>query len=244
MNTPGAGPVTTLHLILIAILAVLTIAMIARGVILKRRRAEAQAVQDEAIESQTASAPAPAISPPPATEAEAVAPPPPPPPPPASPPAPVPAEPVASPEPAPEPAPRDEPPAHATLADEPVAAVAPFDPSPAPLVPEPVTPDPVPVADIAPVAAPAPTPPAPVADPGDWPVTTLKGLGPKVAAMLGQHGVTTIADMAALDTPSAQAIDAQLGAFTGRMGRDRWIDQAQLLAAGDIKGFEAAFGKL
>ena len=230
MNTPGAGPVTTLHLILIAILAVLTIAMIARGVMLKRRRAEAQAVQDEAIEAQGTSSQTQtqkqAVAPPSPVLAPAV---------PAAPPP----EPVA----APAPAVADAAPAHATLADEPVAAAAPFDPSPAPVAPEPTPAAPAPVVEATPpVAEPVPT--EPVASPGAWPVTTLKGLGPKVATMLGQHGVTTVADMAALDTPTAQAIDAQLGAFTGRMGRDRWIDQAQLLAAGDIKGFEAAFGKL
>jgi len=28
------------------------------------------------------------------------------------------------------------------------------------------------------------------------------------------------------------------------MGRDRWIEQSRLLAAGDKPGFEAVFGKL
>ena len=50
--------------------------------------------------------------------------------------------------------------------------------------------------------------------------------------------------MAALSENQAQSIDAQLGSFTGRMGRDRWIEQARLLAAGDKAGFEAVFGKL
>ena len=78
----------------------------------------------------------------------------------------------------------------------------------------------------------------------DGPVTQLKGLGPKVATQLGALGVTTVGQMAALSESEAQSIDAQLGNFTGRMGRDRWVEQARLLAAGDKAGFEAIFGKL
>jgi len=50
--------------------------------------------------------------------------------------------------------------------------------------------------------------------------------------------------MAALDEDAATRLDAQLGPFSGRMTRDRWIEQARFLAAGDIAGFEAVFGKL
>ena len=35
-----------------------------------------------------------------------------------------------------------------------------------------------------------------------------------------------------------------MGPFTGRMARDRWIEQARLLSAGDQAGFEAKFGRL
>lgn len=76
------------------------------------------------------------------------------------------------------------------------------------------------------------------------PVTTLKGLGPKVAARLGELGITDVGQLAALDDDAAAALDAQLGAFAGRMARDRWIEQARFLAAGDRAGFEAVFGKL
>ena len=50
--------------------------------------------------------------------------------------------------------------------------------------------------------------------------------------------------MTALDDDAATRLDAQLGPFSGRMTRDRWIEQARFLAAGDIPGFEAVFGKL
>ena len=46
-------------------------------------------------------------------------------------------------------------------------------------------------------------------------------------------------------TPGQAAeLDAKLGAFQGRMARDRWIEQATLLVAGDRAAYEAAFGKL
>ena len=72
----------------------------------------------------------------------------------------------------------------------------------------------------------------------------LKGLGPKVAAALADRGITTVGQIAALDTSEAEALDADLGAFRGRLARDRWVEQARFLAAGDVKGFEAVFGRL
>ncbi|MEG8044049.1 hypothetical protein O6V14_10225 [Sphingomonas faeni] len=126
------------------------------------------------------------------------------------------------------------------LADEPIAAAAPLDASPATEIAPPTPLEPAPI-------APAPTPiesTQPTPSYADDPVTQLKGLGPKVAAQLGALGVATIGQMAALSESEAQRIDAQLGNFTGRMGRDRWIEQARLLAAGDKAGFEAVFGKL
>ena len=97
-----------------------------------------------------------------------------------------------------------------------------------------------PLAD-APVAAAAPMP----AEPGSsQPLTLLKGLGPKAAARLGELGITSVDQLAALSPVQTADIDAQMGSFAGRISRDRWIEQAKLLATGDIAGFEAAFGKL
>ncbi len=75
-------------------------------------------------------------------------------------------------------------------------------------------------------------------------LTTLKGLGPKAAAMLVERGVASIADLAALSPDQAASLDADLGPFAGRMARDRWHEQARLLASGDKAGYEAIFGKL
>ena len=83
---------------------------------------------------------------------------------------------------------------------------------------------------------------------GETPVATdltqIKGLGPKLAATLAEHGVTRVDQIAGLSQGDADALDAKLGTFRGRMARDRWIEQAKLLAAGDRAGYEAVFGKL
>lgn len=72
----------------------------------------------------------------------------------------------------------------------------------------------------------------------------IKGLGPKVAVQLGTLGIVRFDQLAALDHDAQAALDAQLGTFAGRMARDRWIEQAALLARNDVAGFEAQFGKL
>ncbi len=159
---------------------------------------------------------------------------------------------------APPPPPTTEPLAARELAPEPIPApvvepdtAAAANPAPdiAP-APEPVAPEPVSV-PAAPEPAPALVPPAVAESPGAAPgiaaalaLTTIKGLGPKVAAMLAEHGISRVDQLAALSADEASALDVQLGAFTGRMARDRWIDQARLLAAGDTAAYEAAFGKL
>ena len=117
-----------------------------------------------------------------------------------------------------------------TLADVPIPASAPQEANPAAVAVD---------EQAAPVPAAAPS--AALAD-GD--VTTIKGLGPKVAARLAEHGITGVDQLASLSDDEAAALDAKLGTFSGRMARDRWIEQARLLAAGDRQGFEATFGKL
>jgi predicted flap endonuclease-1-like 5' DNA nuclease len=72
----------------------------------------------------------------------------------------------------------------------------------------------------------------------------IKGVGPKLAALLNSLGVTRYAQIAAWDDAEIDRIDAQLGAFQGRIRRDDWPAQARLLAAGDRAGFENRFGTL
>ncbi|QHL90368.1 hypothetical protein GVO57_05350 [Sphingomonas changnyeongensis] len=72
----------------------------------------------------------------------------------------------------------------------------------------------------------------------------MKGVGPKVAALLQGLGVTRFDQIAAWSDDDIARIDAHLGAFRGRAVRDRWVEQARLLAAGDTAAYEAAFGRL
>jgi predicted flap endonuclease-1-like 5' DNA nuclease len=72
----------------------------------------------------------------------------------------------------------------------------------------------------------------------------IKGLGPKVNKLLKDLGVTSFAQVASWTVADVADMDSKLGAFAGRITRDNWVDQAQLLAAGDIAGFEQKYGAL
>lgn len=75
-------------------------------------------------------------------------------------------------------------------------------------------------------------------------LTRMKGVGPKVAALLNGLGVTRYDQIAAWSDDDVARVDAQLGAFKGRIARDQWVEQAQLLSTDDRAGYEAKFGKL
>ncbi len=101
-------------------------------------------------------------------------------------------------------------------------------------------------AEAGPEIAPAPAPAAdmPIAAPGSGDdLTRIKGLGPKIAALLGEFGISTFAQIAALTPEEVERIDAKMGRFAGRITRDQWVAQAQLLAAGDEPGFASQFGR-
>lgn len=72
----------------------------------------------------------------------------------------------------------------------------------------------------------------------------LKGLGPKVNAMLKDMGITSFQQVANWTAADVAEIDSKLGSFSGRITKENWVDQAQLLAAGDIAGFEKKYGAL
>jgi predicted flap endonuclease-1-like 5' DNA nuclease len=73
-------------------------------------------------------------------------------------------------------------------------------------------------------------------------LSRIKGIGPKLVALLGELGVTSYAQIATWDAAAIERIDAQLGRFAGRITRDQWVEQAKLLAAGDEAGFAGKFG--
>ena len=82
-----------------------------------------------------------------------------------------------------------------------------------------------------------------VADPHDD-LCAIKGIGPKFADALHALGFHRFEQLAGLSPTEIERLDPQLGAFRGRITRDRIVEQADYLARNDIDGFEQRFGKL
>ena len=72
----------------------------------------------------------------------------------------------------------------------------------------------------------------------------LKGVGPKFAEALRAQGFNRFDQIAGLSSAEIARLDPQLGAFRGRIDRDRIVEQADYLARNDTDGFEQKFGKL
>jgi predicted flap endonuclease-1-like 5' DNA nuclease len=72
----------------------------------------------------------------------------------------------------------------------------------------------------------------------------IKGVGPKFADALNALGFHRFDQLAHLTPTEIERLDAQLGAFSGRITRDRIVEQSDYLARNDIDGFEQRFGKL
>ena len=72
----------------------------------------------------------------------------------------------------------------------------------------------------------------------------LKGVGPKLAAILVERGIRRFDQIAKLSPDQVEVLDQSLGAFRGRFERDRIVEQADYLARGDIDGYQAKFGNL
>jgi predicted flap endonuclease-1-like 5' DNA nuclease len=73
---------------------------------------------------------------------------------------------------------------------------------------------------------------------------TMKGVGPKLEAQLNALGISCFDQLAALSPDQAASLDERMGPFSGRIAKDRLVEQASYLARGDTDGFEAAFGRL
>jgi predicted flap endonuclease-1-like 5' DNA nuclease len=249
----GAPPFLTVNFAVIAggvLILLIVLLLIARaiGAAARRRReeAEAEAYYDTGDHAEAPDAqpiggpdiaePEPVAEPEPAPLAEL---------PPVEPEAPVePEVPVApEPEPAPEPVAAPEPPtapapppiAEGEVPGAPPEFVAEPAPEPAQTAPEP---EPQPEPD-ATAPEPAPAPP-----PARDDLTRMKGVGPRLEEKLNGLGIRSFDQIAALTPEEAAALDAQLGDFQGRLERDRWIEQAGLLASGDTAAYEEKFGKL
>ncbi|MFT8972714.1 hypothetical protein [Zymomonas mobilis] len=75
-------------------------------------------------------------------------------------------------------------------------------------------------------------------------LTQIKGLGPKANKILAALGITRFSQIAAWTEADIAEIDPKMGAFSGRIAREHWVEQAKLLDAGDIETFESKFGAL
>ncbi|MCR9277276.1 MAG: hypothetical protein NXH85_04835 [Pseudomonadaceae bacterium] len=64
-------------------------------------------------------------------------------------------------------------------------------------------------------------------------LTRIRGVGPKLAALLQSLGIVRFAQIAAFDAADLERLDDKLGAFKGRAVRDDWVGQAATLAESD-----------
>ena len=72
----------------------------------------------------------------------------------------------------------------------------------------------------------------------------LKGVGPRLAALLNERGIARYEQLAGLSDTELDLVDSSLGSFEGRLRRDRVREQADYLARGDTDAYEREFGKL
>src|SRR3954470_18650197 len=72
----------------------------------------------------------------------------------------------------------------------------------------------------------------------------LKGVGPRFAEALQAQGFHRFDQIAGLSSAEVDRLDTHLGAFRGRIARDRIVEQADYLSRDDIDGYEQKFGKL
>lgn len=103
-----------------------------------------------------------------------------------------------------------------------------------PTVPAPDSPEPV--------ALSSPFMEKPEGEPDD--LGQIKGIGPKMQALLKELGVFHYRQIAEWTPAQLATVDAKLGQFQGRPERDQWQSQARLLASGDRKAYERVHGKL
>lgn len=75
-------------------------------------------------------------------------------------------------------------------------------------------------------------------------LSRLKGVGPRFADALQAAGFHRFEQLAGLSAAEVERLDTQLGAFRGRLTRDRIVEQADYLARNDVDGYEQKFGKL
>ena len=60
-------------------------------------------------------------------------------------------------------------------------------------------------------------------------VKEIKGIGPKIEAMLNELGITRFDQIAAWKKSDIEAISNKLGNFKDRINRDEWVKKAKKL---------------
>ena len=70
----------------------------------------------------------------------------------------------------------------------------------------------------------------------------IEGIGPKVAKILNEAGITTFAALAQAEASEMQKVLSAAG--LQMMNPEGWIEQARLAARGDWEGFERLQGEL
>lgn len=68
----------------------------------------------------------------------------------------------------------------------------------------------------------------------------LVGIGPVNERRLNENGIATFAQIAAWTVADIEKAEEYLR-FDGRLERERWVEQAKLLAAGDENEFARSF---
>jgi predicted flap endonuclease-1-like 5' DNA nuclease len=63
------------------------------------------------------------------------------------------------------------------------------------------------------------------------PVTAIKGIGPVIAGILANHGITSIEEIAALSDDDIDRLGASMPVYPDRIRGDNWVRQAQSLLA-------------
>jgi NADH-quinone oxidoreductase subunit E len=81
---------------------------------------------------------------------------------------------------------------------------------------------------------------APEGQPDD--LKLIVGIGPKLERSLNELGITTWAQVAKLTEAQIDVIEGELG-FRGRVQRDNWLQQAEVLARGGVAEYERVFGR-
>lgn len=66
---------------------------------------------------------------------------------------------------------------------------------------------------------------------GPIPVTAIKGIGPVIAGILTNHGITSIQAIAALSDDDIDRLGASMPVYPDRIRGDNWVGQAQALLA-------------